>query len=262
MLDSHGPPQRGPGWSRKIRRSDTRLRRRLDRLGVDGIGIDRDAGNGGSFGLQLQHERRNYRLATPRRGAVRAYQWGEHHIDSDNDRLIAFGGGADDLPEPLTLSGPHQGEWAQIAKAGPHPPVHAYDAINPDSAVYDPIGKRMIVLENPWPITGGPVKDLPLWQLSLSGEPTWSEIYRGRPIAGRGDQSARIVYDPKKNRLLSFGGALSDAGVWALSLGATPTWSRLGGAPPDRPDVFYSGHSLILDSEGEQPHPLWRHSLR
>lgn len=85
----------------------------------------------------------------------------------------------------------------------------------------------------------GPLADLSVLELPTGGAPRWTTLTptNAGPTARVG---ARAVHDAPNDRLLLYGGALANgqttAEVWALSLGANPTWSPLpaGGTPQPR----------------------------
>ena len=163
--------------------------------------------------------------------------------DPPGDRLVIFGRSWPELRnEVWALSLSHPDIWRQLDPAG-DPPAARDGA----SAVYDPVGKRMIVF-------GGYGKQGFLndtWALALSGEPTWARLpTTGTAPGGRYNHSA--VIDLDSQRMIVFGGALggniyspqlNDA--WALALSGNREWSRLqpiGDPPPAR-----SGHVAVYD---------------
>lgn len=127
------------------------------------------------------------------------------------------------------------------------------------SAVFDPIGQRMVVFGGISVHQNVPYGSSSLvyandcWQLSLSGSPVWSAL----PAAGtspspRMDHTA--VFDPVGNRMLVFGGA-DEAGalldeLWELSLSGTPTWTQL--SPSGTPPSARSNHTAIYDPQGQR----------
>lgn len=64
-------------------------------------------------------------------------------FDEARDRMIIVGGGAAIDVWALPLSGRDQNRWAQILPEGESPPADAELSV---SAVYDPIGQRLLVL--------------------------------------------------------------------------------------------------------------------
>jgi hypothetical protein len=166
--------------------------------------------------------------------------------DPLRDRMIVFGGiagaGATDELWALSLSG--SGAWSPLAAAGTPPsPREGH------TAVYDPVGDRMIVFGG---YDGASRNDV--WALSLSGTPAWSALATaGAPPSPRAGHAA--VYDPAGHRMVVFGGhdgsfqgpqdpsLLNDA--WALSLGESPAWSPL--APAGSPPGPRHSHAAIHD---------------
>jgi hypothetical protein len=178
----------------------------------------------------------------PRTGHVAIY-------DEAADRMLIFGGGANDV-WTLPLSGTNANRWAQLETTGQKPPLHPYgSSMFADSAIYDPETQRMIVVAGTRPSTSAPVEKVNIWQLTLSGTPTWSELVGQGPSPGSEIQSGRAVYDPAGRRMIILGGALQSSGVWALSLDGDPTWSRLANSPETRGGAFYTEHSLVLDAQ-------------
>jgi hypothetical protein len=72
-----------------------------------------------------------------------------------------------------------------------------------------------------------------LWELNLSGTPTWTQLTpSGTPPPPRA--GGRAIYDPVRDRMVILAGSgTTPTGAWALSLSGTPTWSDLTpwGAP-------------------------------
>ncbi|MGH7724418.1 MAG: Kelch repeat-containing protein [Candidatus Eiseniibacteriota bacterium] len=146
--------------------------------------------------------------------------------DPPRDRLILFGG-SDGLLRNDVWSLPLTGtpRWTHLSPMGvPPSPREAH------SAIYDPVGDRMLVFGGH---DGAPRGDV--WELTLAGTPQWTQLTPGgSPPAARGGHSA--IYDPLRHRMLvvaglGAGGVLGD--VWQLSLGGSPTWSAI--APSGTP---------------------------
>ena len=78
-----------------------------------------------------------------------------------------------------------------------------------------------------------------VWALPLAGAPVWSVLQPAGP-APPARHSHCAAYDPVRERVLLFGGFTGTefAGdLWALSLGSSPTWTRIaesGSGPPGR----------------------------
>jgi len=155
--------------------------------------------------------------------------------DSLRDRLIIFGG-RDEFGWfgdvwALNLTGPPV--WTELTPAGT-PPSARFG----HEAIYDPVRDRMLVFLG---YDGQFQNDL--WELSLAGTPTWTQLSpAGTPPSLR-DYTASI-YDPVGDRVVLFGGneftppnnifPVND--TWTLSLSGTPTWAPLPtvGSPPPR----------------------------
>src|SRR5262245_6050576 len=156
--------------------------------------------------------------------------------DPIRDRMVVFGGynsGESNDVWALALSGPPT--WTHLTPSGPPPPIRSAH-----SAIYDPVRDRMVVF-------GGGTFFNDVWALDLTGGTSWSKILpAGTPPAGRMKHSA--VYDPVRDRMVVFGGmtTVSDqSDVWALSFGASPTWTQL--VPSGTPPAPRSGHTAVYD---------------
>ena len=146
-------------------------------------------------------------------------------VDEGSDTMIVYGGGASDT-WALPLSGADAHCWRKVIPGGEYPPP-AGRTLAPAGAIYDPFGKRMIVLLNLNSGNG----ELALWELSLSGEPTWRRLAPAGPSPGRELHDGRMVLDRDGKRALIVGGDGFSAGAWALSLEGELTWSRAAGPP-------------------------------
>jgi len=187
--------------------------------------------------------------------------------DPLRDRLILFGGhGAPyDVSDVWALSLSGTPTWTPIVPAGTAPSPRFIPSV-----IYDPIRDRLLVF-------GGERAVCPpecccsfqwyneVWELSLSGTPTWTQLTpAGSPPPGRYGHVA--IYDPIRDRMVVYGGwgDLSPrTDLWALSLAGTQTWSQLlpTGTPPpsysptaiydpisDRM-LVYGGYSFVSQSD-------------
>jgi hypothetical protein len=164
--------------------------------------------------------------------------------DAGHDRMIMFGGydnshymepvGGQTLTWILTLSDPPR--WTGIFPGGSSPSPRYTQ-----SAIYDPTRDRTIVFGG---YDGQVLNDL--FELSLSGAPTWSPLVASRtPPAPRHRHTA--VYDPVRDRMIVFGGTNDStlfADVWALSFSDPPEWTEItasgaGPAPRYRHSAIY-----------------------
>jgi hypothetical protein len=153
--------------------------------------------------------------------------------DALRRRMIVFGGRTEsavlDDAWVLTLDGvPH---WARLQTQGDGP-----GARFAHSAVYDPVGDRMILFGG----SDGTTRHDDTWQLTLSGTPAWSQIEtRDRPPA----QAAgpMMAYDSRRQRLVLFQSEYRlDGGpgtTWVLPLAPGSNWMRasnVGASPAAR----------------------------
>lgn len=159
--------------------------------------------------------------------------------DIRRDRIVVFGG-CDfrrDQNDVWTLTiAAGAGTWTELSPAGTPPSRR-----NGQSAIYDPVGDRMLIFGG-WNRVVGFQCDV--WALSLAGDPAWTPLanHGGTP-AGRTVHSA--VLDPMRLRMLVFGGTGSGEtrsfdDSWGLSLGAAPTWAALVPrleSPPSPPAI-------------------------
>ncbi len=153
-------------------------------------------------------------------------------IDVVHDRLIVFGGydgSSRNDTWALSLSSPMA--WTELVTAG-MPPTPREDC----SLIDDPVNDRLILFGGAEPYAPPPGRSNGLWQLSLSGTPTWSPLtasgFTPSPRSGH-----RAVLDPVNRRMLLFGGMDTnpESDVWALSLDGPAAWTELPtlGTPPD-----------------------------
>ena len=144
--------------------------------------------------------------------------------DPVRERMLVIGGHPEMLNDVWSLPLNAPPVWQQILPAGTKPsPRFAH------TAVYQPARDRVILFGG---YDGSFRNDV--WALSLSGTPAWSAITpAGTPPPGRWAPAA--AYDPVRDRMIVFGGydgTASRNDVWALSLGATPTWTQLSPGGP------------------------------
>ena len=170
-------------------------------------------------------------------------------FDRRAGRLLVFGGW-----DGVT---PTNGVWALTP--GPAPRWQrlcdgtscgtAPSARRASQAVYDPIGRRLLVF-------GGLDTQYrnDMWELALDGSPTWRQLQPAGPQpAPRGGHS--LVYDRRDRRVWLFGGTTSgpDLGdTWTFDPG-TGTWTPLApsGCPAGCP-AARSGAVLVHDSRSDR----------
>src|SRR5262249_30278497 len=130
------------------------------------------------------------------------------------------------------------GAWSFLATSLTGPSAR-YDVVS----AYDPVRDRLLVFSG---FGSGYMSDL--WQLTLSGNPTWSQLFpTGTPPSPRGLYS--FTYDPLNDRMILFGGSMGGTDyrdVWALKLAAPAAWTQL--FPTGTPPSPRSGHSAIYDT--------------
>jgi Galactose oxidase, central domain len=173
--------------------------------------------------------------APPRKGSSAIY-------DPVRDRIVFFGGQAANGTYPtdvwvLNLTGTPT--WSLLITFATRPQGRAYHNL-----IYDPVGDRMLVLFG----QNGATRFGNVWQLTLSGNPTWSLIDpRGATPSAR--LSAVAAYDADQHRVLvgfgDDGAAQSD--LWELTLDSTPDWNLV--SVPAGPAARH-GASLIRDGDG------------
>ena len=136
-------------------------------------------------------------------------------VDELGSRMIVVGGEYADLGTwALSLVGP--AEWTNLNMTAP---AGSGDGVQ---AVYDPVGRRMVLV----------MPDCAVWALDLANPAAWQLLI----AAGTGPAPRRypvVVHDAARNRLILFGGG-PDTGfwsdVWALNLSGAPAWQQL--TPP------------------------------
>ena len=151
-------------------------------------------------------------------------------------RMIVFGGqiGTPLANDVWALSLAGAPTWTPLSPVGTPPQER-----KAHSAIYDPLRDRMIIYGGvETSVTGtGDLGDV--WELSLSGTPTWSPITpAGTPPAPRYGHTA--IYDPSGDRMVVLGGqssvnAAAPDEIWSLSLGGPPSWTQIvasGGPGP------------------------------
>jgi len=158
--------------------------------------------------------------------------------DPVRDRMLVFGGYQDSgyLNGVWALSLSETPTWTMLAPVGTAPAPR-----REHSAIYDPVGDRMIVFGG---TNGGYLGDV--WALNLSGTPAWELIaVTGGPTARSGHSA---IYDPSRHLMWVFAGRggsgiLND--LWTLTLGASPAWASAAPVGPLPAVRVY--HTAVLD---------------
>ncbi len=152
--------------------------------------------------------------------------------DSARDQLVLFGGSTACCFSHAVYTRP-LGDlttwWTLLDVQGTPPLGRAYAG-----AIYDPVRDRMILYGGTMGRSLGDV-----WQLSLSGTPTWTQLAPAGP-SPTPRQGHGVAYDPVRDRLLVYGGqygpyacypnqecVLSLGDVWQMTLDDVPTWTQL-----------------------------------
>jgi hypothetical protein len=163
-------------------------------------------------------------------------QWG---YDAAQNRVLIFGGYGSHYPNgpyaylndvwQLNLNGTPQ--WTEIIPTGVAPSGRLAGA-----AVFDPMRQRFVGFGG---TVGAPTDT---WVLNLQGgtdQAAWDSLpTQGESPSGR--YGSTSVYDAKRDRMIIFGGSISDAyygalnDVWELDLRGDPTWHQIvtAGTPP------------------------------
>ena len=160
--------------------------------------------------------------------------------DPVHDAMIVFGGlGVQNGPfaDTWSLSLSRVPEWHELEDS-----TAGLGARGLTSLAYDPRRNRVVMFG------GGDYTHVfdDLWALSLAGAPAWSRLSAAGPIPPAREGHS-LIYDALGDRMILFDGAAAGRvdDLWALSLDAPPTWTRLtpvGGSPP-----WHAGQSTIYD---------------
>lgn len=218
----------GPGvWSRKeprLRNHSLVLDSKRDRLiafgGIDGATLKNDV-----WTLDLNAEYPAWMRLFPAGIPPSPRQSHTAVLDPVRQQMIVFGGkAAAQLNDVHALLLEPEPAWVALSPTGAAPlPRSAH------SAIYDPVGDRMIV-HGGW---DGTIRS-DTWALTPAGEPTWTELepLGGTPPAWYGHSA---LYDPAAQRMVVTCG--QDAYgrhnfTWALSLAEHLIWSEVDGTFP------------------------------
>ena len=148
--------------------------------------------------------------------------------DPVRDRMLTFGGydGTNRHNETYALSLGATPAWSLIATAGAIPPP-----IVGMGGVYDSAHDRLVCFGGYDAVN---YYESQTWGLTLSGTPTWT-VLAGIGTGPGGRSNGQVIYDPNGDRLIASEGTYGPNGLiyqsyddhWALSLGASPAWTRL-----------------------------------
>ncbi len=161
--------------------------------------------------------------------------------DPVRNRMLVFGGydwrtGNRNDTWALSLSG--NPAWSVLSPSGTRP-----TARTGHTAIYDPVRDRMLMFGG---LDGTSFRN-DVWELSLSGSSTWSELTpSGNPPAARTSHAA--IYDPVRDQMVIFGGGHGSGNgpndTWALELSGSPEWIEI---PTGNPPPLLIGHTAIYD---------------
>ena len=151
--------------------------------------------------------------------------------DVQRDRYLIFGGWGFNGPSPdglyneiWALSLAPTPTWTQLIPAAPGPG----ERHSPQWG-YDPARQRLLVFGGYGHHYPGGMNEYlnDVWELSLDGTPTWTELNpSGTPPAGR--LAGAAVYDPLRQRFVGFGGTRGlPTDTWELDLSGEPAWSTI-----------------------------------
>jgi hypothetical protein len=171
--------------------------------------------------------------------------WHAASYDRLRDRILVSGGqlssGLSSEVWALSLSGTPA--WTKISPAAGGP-----GGRYAHTSVYD-AGSDRLVLFGGLDAAGNPKNDV--WALSLSGTPAWTQLTpAGTPPSAR--YGAGALFDRVRQRMVVFAGGTgtpNENDAWALSLGATPTWTKLAPSGPPQGRQF---HSVSYDPIGDR----------
>jgi hypothetical protein len=137
--------------------------------------------------------------------------------------------------------------WTLITPAGAppgerHSPQFGYDAARNRLLVFGGYGRHH---------PGDPYAYLnDVWQLSLDGTPTWTELFpTGTPPTGR--LAGAAVYDDFRQRFVGFGGTVGlPVDTWELDLSGEPAWNAVTPGGPAPPGMY--GMASIFDARRDR----------
>ena len=167
--------------------------------------------------------------------------------DPAADRLLVYGGVSWDCQTDLwSLSLADGSGWTQLPTGGPGP------ACTANNLVFDPVRRRVLAFVPPAPALAGTSMDQ-VWAMPLDEPRVWTKLDPAGPLPP-GREGFSLVYDPRRDRVLLFGGTIfprrvdnsgqSQDDLWELSLGGSLRWRQL--APVNSPGSRYE-HGAVYD---------------
>ncbi len=175
-------------------------------------------------------------------------------LDPVHDQLVSFGGSRSDgaYTSEVWVRPAAGGAWSKLLPSGT-PPSARRNA----TMLFDPVTQRMLIAGGSPPYLGFLYSvEAEVHALTLGPSPSWSVAV---PAANGPSfiSGASIVLDPKRNRLIAFGGGGTvrltsqyTNDTWVAALDGTPQWSgplSLPVRPNGRAD-----HSAWFDSTGDR----------
>jgi hypothetical protein len=116
------------------------------------------------------------------------------------------------------------------------------------TTVYDAANDRLVLFGG---LDGAGIARNDVWALSLAGTPAWTQLTTaGTPPSAR--YGAGALFDRVRQRMVLFGGGTgspNENDAWTLTLGATPTWTKLTPSGPPQGRQF---HSVSYDPIGDR----------
>lgn len=172
--------------------------------------------------------------------------------DEAHDRMVVFGGssGAAVSSEvwALRFTGAGAPNWASLGSATIG---MSLIGLSEHTAIYDPIGQRMLVFGG-GDGSGNLNDKVYAATLPQAGSPVWSILTETTPTAR---SASRAVYDSAHRRMVVFGGyqgpSQTPVGeVWALPLTGAPAWTQVLPSNTSAPPRAY--FSAVYDSFWER----------
>lgn len=181
--------------------------------------------------------------------------------DPAASRLLVYGGlnwGCMGDLWAFSLAG--DASWTPLPLSGTAPVCTA------DHVVFDPLRRRLLAFVSGLPARVGTLVD-EVWALPLDEPRVWTKLSPLGPLPP-GRIGFSVVYDPKRDRMLLFGGQIynrnditgeSQDDLWELSLADTLRWRQLQprNSPGERQDhaaVYDPARDRMIVFEGNQSH--------
>jgi len=189
--------------------------------------------------------------------------------DAPRDRMIIYGGFASTADFPFgdvwSLSFAGAGTWTKLNPSGGPPPVRYASA-----AIFDAPRNRMVMFGGTNIDADFVTTDLgDVWTLALTGSPKWTQLSPVGSLPADVDQHA-AVYDPVRQRLVTFGGNGANVDrLSALTLATTPTWSQFQTGGPMRREASFAiydaaRHRMLIglgQNDVSQCDDVWAYAL-